>query len=190
MILSILIVTLQSRDKMFRKLMTNLENQLMKFPPETIEILVKCDNGEETTGAKRDFLLRRAMGDYCGFIDDDDDIPQYYISEILSAVKSNPDCVPIDGHITTDGLHPISWRMSKDNPNVTIFENGQQVYLRAVNHIGIVRTEIAQKCGFPDIRNGEDKEYSERIFPHLKTEVKINKPMYHYKFTNTPKLYK
>jgi hypothetical protein len=189
-ILSILIVTLQSRDKLFRELVGNLENQLMKFPPETVEILVACDNGEETTGAKRDYLLRRAMGDYCVSIDDDDTVPDYYISEIINAVKSNPDCVPIDGVYTRDGEHPIKWRMSKDNPNVTVWENGEQLFLRAVNHIGVCRTEIAKKVGFQNISNGEDKAFSEGIFPHLKTEVRINKQMYHYRFSSQNKTYK
>lgn len=190
MILSILVCTIEERRDVFKILRENIESQIMKSPTESVELLIKCDNGEETTGAKRDFLLRRAMGDYCVFIDDDDEVPHYYISEILNAVKTNPDCVPIDGLYTKDGHTPVRWRMSKDNPNVTIIEDGKPVFLRAVNHIGVVRTSIAQKIGFPNISNGEDKAYAEGIFPLLKTEVKIDKHMYHYKFSSFNKLYK
>jgi hypothetical protein len=187
--LSICICTVPGREKMLEDLMFNLENQIMRAPAESVEILI-CDDKIKTTGAKRDFLLRRCMGDYVVSVDDDDVVPEYYIDEILKAIETNPDCVPIDGYYTKDGGHPIRWRMSKDNPNVTIRENGFEVFLRSVNHIGVVRTSIAQMVGFQNISNGEDKAFSEGIMPHLKTEVKIPKHMYHYRFTSQNKLYK
>jgi Glycosyl transferase family 2 len=191
MILSILICTLESRKKVFDSLIVNLENQLMKQLTETVEILVKCDNGENTTGAKRDFLLRRSIGDYIVFVDDDDEVPPYYIQEIISAAKFGADCMAINGIMTTDGVNKIPWRLSKNNPNVTIYEEGiGPVYLRTTNHISPVRRDIAIKGGFPDIRNGEDKAYSESIHQFLKTEHTIIPPMYHYKFLNVQKLYK
>lgn len=190
MSLSILVCTLESREESFQKLRDNIEEQIMCCPAESVEFLFSCDNGEMTTGAKRDFLLRRAMGDYVVFIDDDDEVPGHYVSEILNAIKSEPDCVPLDGTYTRDNSLSVKWRMSKGSPNETIYENGHPVFLRAVNHIGVVRADIAKKVGFPDISNGEDKAYSEGIQPYLKTEVKINLPMYHYKFSSQNKLYK
>ena len=191
MILSILICTLEERKKVFDELMFNLENQKMKFPENTIEILVKCDNGEMTTGAKRDYLLRIAKGDYIVYADDDDDVYPCYIPEIVRAANFGADCMAINGIMTTDGANRIPWRLSKNYPNVTVFEEGiGQVYLRTTNHISPVRREIAIQGGFPDIRNGEDKAYSESIYPLLKTEHTIIPPMYHYKFLNIQKLYK
>jgi hypothetical protein len=192
MSLSILICTLENRKQVFDKLMENLGAQIMCCPAESVEVLFSCDNGEKTTGSKRDFLLRRAMGDYLVFIDDDDEVPYYYVSEILQAAKSKADCMAINGKMTTDGNHPMKWRISKDFPNVTVRDPllNEDVYLRTTNHISPVRRDIAVQGGFPDIRNGEDKAYSESILPFLKTEVEIKLPMYHYIFKNIPKLYK
>lgn len=191
MILSILICTLDERKIVFDELMVNLENQVMKFPPGTVEILVKCDNREMTTGAKRDYLLRKAKGDYIDFIDDDDDVYPYFVSEIIRAAKFGADCMATNGIMTTDGANRIPWRLSKNYPNVTIYEEGiGQVYLRTTNHISPVRRDIAIQGGFPDISNGEDKAYSESIHPLLKTEHTILPPMYHYKFSSQNKLYK
>lgn len=190
MILSILVCTLEERKNGFKDLRENIESQIMKQPPETVELLINCDNREQTTGAKRDFLLRKCNGKYSVHVDCDDWIPEYYVEEIIKAVESDPDCVPIDGTYTRDGMGHTKWRMSKDNPNVTIMESGAPVFLRAVNHIGVVRTSIARMVGFQNISNGEDKIYSEGIQPYLKTEVKIPRHMYDYRFQSQNKLYK
>jgi hypothetical protein len=42
---------------------------------------------------------------------------------------------------------------------------------------------------FPDKSNAEDKEYSERLNKHLKTEVIIESPIYHYDFSTHNKQY-
>ena len=79
----------------------------------------------------------------------------------------------------------------KDNPNKTVTKNNKPFYLRTTNHISPVRRSIAIECGFPDISNAEDKSYSDRILPFLKTERKIgNIPMYYYQFSTHNKEYK
>jgi len=42
---------------------------------------------------------------------------------------------------------------------------------------------------FPDQSNAEDREYSSRLNPFLKTEVKIDKSIYHYDYKNYDKEY-
>jgi hypothetical protein len=61
------------------------------------------------------------------------------------------------------------------------------VYYRTINHLCPVKRELALQVKFPrGINNGEDADYSNRLRPLLKTEVYINKDMYHYDFnTNT-----
>lgn len=190
MILSILVCTIEERKESFRPLREHIEAQIMKQPTETVELLICCDNREKTTGEKRDFLLRNCNGKYNVNIDCDDWIPGYYVDEFIKAVESDPDCVPIDGIYTRDGVGPIKWRMSKDYPNVTIQENGENIFLRSVNHIAAVRTKISRKSGYPFISNGEDKAYAEGILPYLKTEVKIPRHMYDYRYSSLNKLYK
>lgn len=190
MLLSILIVTLENRKAMFDSLMENLTSQIFQFPTETIEILHTCDNGEQTTGFKRDLLLRNANGKYVSYVDDDDHVYSCYVSEIIKAAESDADCFSIAGIMTTNSTNEIGWRLSKDYPNTTVIENGKPFYLRTTNHLSPVKRSIALLGGFPDIRNGEDKAYSESIRPNLKTEYRIEPPLYHYQYTTGQKLYK
>lgn len=191
MIISILICSLANRSGMLSQLLANLNGQIQSLGvSEIVEVLVELDNGERTTGAKRDALLRAAKGKYVIYIDDDDHVYPCYVSELLNAANSDADCFGCNGIITTDGHSEIKWKLSKDYPNMTIYENGKPVYIRATNHITAVKREIALKAGFPNISNGEDKAYSEGIHPHLKSECVIIPPIYHYQYLTTNKTYK
>jgi len=183
-LLSVLICTIDSREKVFSVLYDELISQSNGNPK--VQILVFGDNKQHTTGYKRNKLLHAATGKYIIFIDDDDWIEPYYIEELLKAAESDADCFAINGWITTNGKNRINWYLSKDNPNVT--RNG--VYLRTTNHITAVKRELALQAGFPDISNAEDKAYSDRLKPYLKTEYTIEKPMYHYRFSTHNKEYK
>lgn len=203
--LSILIPSLETRRVRLSELVCSLFIQcgmLKGVKPETVkgcsivtlsftdvEIIVAVDNKSITTGEKRNLLIDLSKGEYIITVDDDDSVPVYYVEELLKATKSGADCFAINGKITTDGLDEIEWRLSKDNPNVTIFEVGKKVYLRTTNHITATKRILALLAGFPHKNLAEDKEYSIRLNPHLKTEFKIDKPMYHYRYSSTNKEY-
>lgn len=188
-ILSICIVSLEWRRPVLQTLLDELNAQnRWRRPINKVEILPPfIDSKEHTTGHKRQVMLEQATGAYVVSIDDDDSVPEYYIEEMVNACRSGADCIGITGSMTTDGLNPIEWRLSKDYDNITIQENGKSVYLRRTNHITAVKRENALAAGFNDISNGEDKYYSERL--QLLTEVKIKKPMYHYRFSTQNKEY-
>lgn len=185
-ILSILICTLPERELMLFGLISDLDNQIED--KSVVEVVID-DRVGVSTGSKRQSLLEKARGKYISFIDDDDSVPPYYIDEILKGAQTDCDCMAINGIMTTDGTNEIDWRLSKDNPNTTIFENGKAIYLRTCNHIAPVKRELALLAGFPDISNGEDKEYSERLNKFLKTEFKIEHEMYHYQYITRQKEY-
>lgn len=188
MILSILIPSLFSRSESLSLLLDHLRSQITDY--SLIEILVEIDNKEISTGAKRNKLVNRATGKYVVFIDDDDFVPHYYVANMLAFCQLDMDCVAINGTITTDGANEIKWRISKDYDNVTVIENGNPVYLRKTNHITAVKRELALLAPFPDKSNAEDKAYSDLLNPFLKTEVKINEPMYWYRYSTKNKEYK
>ncbi len=183
--LSILICSLESRNHLLQELLDTLNKQIL---PD-VEILTNIDNRQKSTGKKRQELLNLSQGEYVVFIDDDDSVPDYYISKLLTALESNPDCVSICGTMTTNGAKEIGWRLSKDYENITITENGKPFYLRKTNHITAVKRNIATLVGFPDKSNAEDKYYSDGINQYLKTESIIKQPMYHYKYETTNKQY-
>lgn len=185
MILSILICSLTERMGKLGALLRTLDDQIdnINGRPKKVEVLIEVDDGEKKgglpTGSKRNKLVRKARGKYIVFIDDDDEIPGYYVSEILKAAKSNPDCIGINGVITTDGVNEKKWYISKEYGRWYEKDN---VYFRTPNHISPVKREIALKVPFPPVSSGEDSDYSTRILPLLKSETIIQKPMYNYIF--------
>lgn len=159
------------------------------FDFDNVEVIIALDNQENTTGAKRQLLLEQAKHEYCASIDCDDAIYPYYIEEILKAIKEGADCIAFSGIYTMDDQDRTEWRLAKDYTNCTIKEGRQKIFLRTTNHLSPVKRELALKAGYPDKSNAEDKEYSLRLNPHLKTETKIDKLMYWYRYSSTDKTY-
>jgi glycosyltransferase involved in cell wall biosynthesis len=187
-VVSVLICSLWKRAGMLASLLSNLEEQIERLCVyEEVQIIVRCDNGEIPTGTKRNQLLEEATGKYVVYIDDDDTVPDYYIEEILTASKQDCDAMAINGTMLTNGGDEKKWYISKDNPYTTLLdEKGVEYYLRYQNHISPIKREIANKFKFPDAYQFEDFEWATKIRYSclIKTEAKIEKPMYIYKFVS------
>lgn len=173
MLLSILICTIPSRKPQFDALIKVLESQWV----EGVEILYNGNGG--SVGSKRQTLLEQAKGEYVVWVDDDDNVSDNYISSILEATKTKPDCIGIRGIMTTNGKLQKSWYISMD-----YFEwhEKEGAYYRHTNHLSPVKREIALKVGFPDKTHGEDYDYSMGLRGKLFTEVKIPFGIYHYQY--------
>jgi len=178
--LSLLLATVQSRADLFAKLKSELDRQAEGKP---VEILVACDNKEISIGKKRDNLLRLATGDYILFVDDDDWIAPDYVDKLLAALETNPDCVGFLFECSRDGR---KYGMAKVSLKYRAWADNVDGYkhVRNPHHKVPVKREIALAVGFPDMRYGEDKVYSDGILPYLKTEVFINEALYFYRFSN------
>lgn len=186
--LSILIPVVPFHERSFN-ILTDVLNRQMQPGVEVISKMTKsCLQGGPSTGTKRQQLLEHSQGQYIVFIDADDMVPNYYISEMLKACDSGADCFAINGKMTTDGNSEVKWRISKDYKNEDVKENGELVYLRRTNHITGVRREIALKAGFANKSNAEDKYYSDRLV--LSSEFKIEPEMYHYQYSKFHKQYR
>lgn len=172
--LSILICSLWKRAGDFARLLNVLDKQLTN----EVEILTEIDNGEITTGAKRNKLLEKAKGEYVVSIDDDDLVSDTYIKDILEAAKEGKDAIVFKGWVTTDGKNKRKFELSKDFGYLTL--NG--VYYRYPNHITPIKASIAKQFKFPDKVHGEDYDWATQIHNSglIKTETKINKELYFY----------
>jgi len=176
-ILSVLLPTVVCRAVVFAKLLAEINRQTEGKP---VEVLSACDNKEISVGNKRQALLVKSTGGYVVFIDDDDGIAPDYIDSILEALKTNPDCVGFEIDCTFNGGAVRKAAASKNFPWAeNVF--GYQI-VRSAYHKTPVKREIALLAGFRDMRFGEDKDYSDRLRPHLKTEVFIKKVLYFYRF--------
>ena len=170
--LSILICSITERAKLLHRLLVHLKVQMS----DEVEIITEIDNREMTIGEKRNKLLLRACGDYVAFIDDDDLVSDDYISKILAAIKTSPDCCSLQGEITRGKrmnvfLHSIEYDHW--------FRNCE-IYYRCPNHLNAIKRSIALQVGFAHKNSEEDRDFSTQIYSLLKTEEKIAGTIYYY----------
>ena len=175
--LSILIPTLQDRkeklDRLRKKLakLTNGNNN--------IEVLINSDNGEQTTGEKRNSLLFKARGDYVVFIDDDDEIENNYISSIYPIICGPVSYDVVNFTVMYDNkkiIRPVYYSIKYDRD-----KNLPDKFIRLPNHLMVVKREHATNTLFPNLTFGEDSDYARRLKSKLKKEYCINKILYVYK---------
>lgn len=158
--------------------LANLRTVLDRQLTDEVEVITDISMNYNI-GTKRNKLLALASGKYVVFQDDDDSISSDYIEKILEACKSDCDCIGISGVITTNGTGERQWHISKD---FQMWFERLGVYYRTPNHISPVKRELALAAGFPEISFAEDYEYSMRLLPMLKTEVKIPGILYYYRY--------
>ena len=177
--LSILICSLHNRLNYLTNLLALLRPQLT----DDVEVLIEQDNGELTIGEKRTKLLNISKGQYVAFIDDDDEISRDYVSKIITATETNPDCCSLMGVYTINGHEPVLFEHSiKYKQWKTNHPNNPIRYERSPNHLNAIKREIAVKYDFIPVNNGEDRDWSVRIMPELKTESYVDGVIYHYKY--------
>lgn len=152
--------------------------------PMIVELKHIEDNREMILGDKRNALLEKANGKYIVFFDSDDFPKPNYVSSIMKALESNPDCVGFRILMTTNGQKPETCIHSLSNKEWT--HNGK-AYLRNCTHFNPVRKDLALQAKFPSIRFGEDKVYSDRVSALCKTEVFIDEFLFDYRYSDKMK---
>lgn len=185
--LSILIATTIDRRELFELLVQNFQVQIaLGALQDEVEIVSIEDDKEISIGLKRQQLLEISKGEYIVFFDSDDEPYSYYVSEIMQAISKQPDCVGMEIAMSTNGknaqlcCHSLQYPEWKGDGKTKI--DGYD-YVRNVTHFNPVRRELALRAGFPDLRFGEDHEYSNRVTRLCTTQVMIKKPMFHYRFS-------
>lgn len=179
--LSILICSLQKRKDYLERLKNILKPQVEKYKND-VEVLLNIDAGEKTTGTKRNELLNLSNSEYIAYIDDDDLISSDYIELVLNAIEKKPDVIGIHLLMTINGIlkgltyHSLKYKNWYDEPCI----NNITLYYRNPNHLNPVKRELALQAKFPEIIIGEDRSYSQKLLPLLKSEEYIIKPIYIY----------
>lgn len=176
-VLSILVPVTSSRKEAYQPLRSEIIRQISRTDGKAE--LIENWNEHLNVGAKRNLLLKDSKGKYVVFIDSDDHISSDYVEKILEASKENKDCIGIHGWITTNGRKSQDWYISKDYGKWYTQDN---VHYRTPNHISPVKRSIAMQAMFPEVKFGEDYEYSMRILPLLKTEAQVEGKIYHYDY--------
>lgn len=175
--LSILIPTMLHREPTRNHLIWQIEHCFGGFR-KGIDYEIILGFGRESVGEKRNILLAAATGEYSIFIDDDDEITPDYLYRIFEGIQKGVDHIGIAMTYAPDNGPSKLVLCSKDNK----WCETPTAYLRGVQHVCAIKTEIARSVKYPDISFGEDKIYSELITPLVKTEHLITTPIYIYKY--------
>lgn len=186
-LLSIMLPTTVCRRKTFYPLLEKLLKQIVDVgAQEKVEILIDEDGKEKSIGRKRQDLLERATGDFVVAIDSDDDISTDYMAYIWNALTKHGDAIDhvgflercnINGELT---VSIFSHRHQKWDENKDGFD-----HIRCANPKSVIRRTKALEVGYPDLRYGEDRVFSEAVTPLLTIECFINKELYYYNHTST-----
>lgn len=185
-ILSILICSIDGREPYLESLKYNIASQMNKFNLQEgvdIEVIVSKDmRGQNTIGKKRNALLQSCKGTWACFIDDDDQIANDYLVNSISILKSqNPDCINLNGWMTTNGMNGESFVHELKHQE---YFTKDGVHYRPPNHLNIIRTSIGKQFIFPEINHGEDTAWTMDLCRSglLKTEGRIESIVYYYQY--------
>lgn len=175
---TILVATLQRRENRFATLRDELLRQTDRHGGR-VRVCALWNRGQHPLGELRQHLVTYVASDYVSFVDDDDEVPSYFVDEVVKALESRPDqvgwrmqCIR-DGAMlkpTYHGLRYGSWW--EDDAG----------YYRDVSHLNPVRRELALRCDFRKGEPPEDVAWVDQMRGLVKSEVSVpDKIMYYYR---------
>jgi hypothetical protein len=185
---TILIPTIGERAELFRRLMT--DHLLPQVDRAGGRVLVRAwlNNGSPPLPEIRQRMVMAAATPYLSFVDDDDLVSPDFVPEVLRALESGPDYVGFrvqcysNGAPTAVAHHSLAHRRWYND------RRGGR-YLRDISHINPMRTRLAQGADFRRVRPGrpEDRAWVEQLRAQrtLRTEVVIDRIMYHYLYSTS-----
>ena len=145
-----------------------------------VEVLYLMDDGTMSVGRKRNILLSIARGDYFAFIDDDDMVAPDYLKWLLTAIDSTKadvivfrqDCI----HADTGEVEHCEYGLGYEYTKTGDQWRGKPAHTMAW------RTDVVQDVEFPDGSFGEDIGFVKLACEKAKTEYRIDKTLYTYRF--------
>jgi len=183
---TILIPTLGQRNQMLSRLLTTLLPQVEPYRG-AVRVLAYYNNGSPSLAHIRQTLVEAVRTPYMSFVDDDDGVPDYFVDETMAALASGPDYVGWQTQYYADGVkrEPL---IDQSLRHERWYEDRRTGALyRDITHINPMRTSIARLADFRRVRPGraEDRAWVAQLRGKLRTEVYIDKIMYHYFWTST-----
>ena len=170
MLLSILVPALERRP--WRRIVDELQRQCSFI--DGTEVLVELDNGQMTSGQKRNLLMSRATGKYVCHVDDDDWVEPDYVHKLVEGCRTDVDVVTFWLDMTYRVYE--KWQFG-------LWESDRSRGRMMCNHLCPRKKEIAELVAFdPSLGYADDQIQFLPIYHAglLKTEYHIDKILYHY----------
>ncbi len=153
------------------------------------EIILCGDNKQMTIGRKRNILYENASGLYSWQIDDDDWVHENSIPLIMKEIEKRYDCVTFQEYCLMNGTeyksnHSILYDDWAGDGSKELSDGFH--FQRTPFYKDVILTKIAKSVQVPNMRFGEDHEWSKLLKPHLKNEGHLDTQIYRYIHESNP----
>lgn len=177
---TILICTLSSRSDRFVHLMQHLLPQVDRAEG-WVTVSALWNNGEQSLRGMRQDLVENAQSAYVNFVDDDDELPSYYVEKVLPLLDGDThyigwrmQCI-YDGTWLKPTYHSLQYSTWWDDP---------AGFYRDISHLNPIRRDLALKYGNYRTTTGrhgtEDANWTVQMRGHVESEKYIPDCMYYY----------
>lgn len=181
---SLLVATIPHRHEYLLNLLESLDRQAQ--PGFNVIVYrtraLAAQKPEARLARKMQVLLEASTGEYVSHMDDDDHPAPDFVPTIMTALRGKPDYVGFEVLYTVNGAPQQRVNHSLRNNG---WANYTDVLLRDISHLNPMRRELAVQARFdnkPD--HGTDGQWAAELRAKgiVKTEVYIDRVMYHYDF--------
>jgi hypothetical protein len=183
---TILVPTLGRREHLFTRLMGDLLPQTEPYGG-LVQVLALWNNGERPLPALRDELMAGASSEYTSFVDDDDIVPEYYVSQVAPRLS---------------GVDYIGWRMQMiqdgeimkptwHSLQYTGWWEDRHGYYRDISHLNPIRRSLAlehARFAHETLPGGtpEDTWWARQLRGHVLTQRVIDEGYCMYTYHRHP----
>lgn len=172
---TILIATIGQRQKRFRRVVDQLIPQVNEYDGR-VRITALYNHGERSLNEVRADLVESVDTDYLCFVDDDDEVPRYYVDEVMDRIGEvdyvgwQMQCI-MNGAPLKPTFHSLKYPKW--------FEDGRGFY-RHVSHLNPIKTKVARKVSYRTQPQPEDVNWANNVRQYVETEAYIGRCMYTY----------
>jgi glycosyltransferase involved in cell wall biosynthesis len=174
---NILIATLGQRHARLERLLAQLLPQTEPYHGD-VTVTAFYNHGEHQLGFVRQSLVDHASSTYVSFVDDDDELPDYYVDEVMARLDGDVDYV---GWRLQCYVDDVPLKPTYHSLRYTRWYDDASGYYRDVSHLNPIKTELARHADFRRGHPPEDVAWVDQVRPFVKTESYIDKIMYHYR---------
>lgn len=183
-LLSIIILTIPQRKQQLDNLINQINSGLTIEDAQYVETIIVGDNPDQprkTIGEKRNIGNLTAKGKFVWHVDDDDQINPKALKSLIQACKNDVDCIGIKCYVYINGIYSGISDQSLDYENdFNTLQDNNIKYRRIPNTRNPILREHALKINMLDVDFGEDADFGKRIKSFLKSQIKLEEPIYYY----------
>lgn len=176
---TVLVATLQRRGDRFAVLRDELLRQTEPYGGR-VRVCALWNRGQRPLSQVRQALVEYVTSDYVSFVDDDDEVPGYFVEKVVEQLESWPDQVGWRMQCVQDG---VALKPTYHSLGYGCWYEDDAGYYRDVSHLNPVRLKLALQCDFRHGDPPEDVSWVSQMRRLVRTErcVPSSWIMYYYR---------